>query len=157
MTSATDPAEVLRQKGITLPPPLSPAGQYSPVRQVGNLVFLSGMGPTNAPEGVPVTGKVGRDVSLAQAQHAAYLTCLNALSSLEAHCGSLSAVAGFAKVNGYINCAPGFIELPPVIDGFSSLINELWPESIPHARAAIGVAELPFDICVEVECVAELR
>lgn len=157
MTLETDPDSLLRRRGVHLPSPLQPAGNYMPVRQYGKLLFLSGMGPTNAPQDVRVTGKVGIDISLAEARHAAYLTCLNTLSALAYHSGGLSAVAGFVKVNGYVNCAPGFVDLPPIVDGFSKLVNELWPGSAGHARSAVGVAELPFDIAVEVECIAELH
>lgn len=157
MTLQTDPDSLLRQRGVELPLPLQPAGNYIPVRQFGKLLFLSGMGPTNAPQGLKVTGKVGLDISAAEARHAAYLTCLNALSALSSHLGGLSAVAGFVKVNGYINCAPGFVDFPPIVDGFSKLVNELWPDSTGHARSALGVAELPFDIAVEIECIAELH
>lgn len=157
MPLETDPDSLMRQRGMQLPVPLQPAGNYTPVRQFGKLLFLSGMGPTNAPQGVRVTGKVGLDISPAEAQHAAYLTCLNVLSALASHLGDISAVAGFVKVNGYVNCAPGFVDLPPVVDGFSTLINELWPGSTGHARSAVGVAELPFDIAVEIECIAELH
>lgn len=157
MTLKTDPDSLLRRRAIQLPSPLQSAGNYIPIRQVGKLLFLSGMGPTNAPQDVPVTGKVGLDISLTEARHAAYLTCLNTLSALTSHLGDLSTVAGFVKVNGYVNCAPGFVDLPPIVDGFSKLVNELWPDSTGHARSAVGVAELPFDIAVEVECIAELH
>lgn len=157
MKLETDPDSLLRQRGIELPLPLQPAGNYIPVRQVGKLLFLSGMGPTNAPHDIRVTGKVGLDISLTEARYAACLTCLNTLSALSCHLDGLSGVAGFVKVNGFVNCAPGFIDLPPIVDGFSKLVNELWPGSTGHARSAVGVAELPFDIAVEIECIAELH
>jgi enamine deaminase RidA (YjgF/YER057c/UK114 family) len=99
-------------------------------------------------------GKVGDAVTLEQAYEAARLTGLSILASLKAELGDLDRVTAWGKVLGLVNCAPGFNSTPAVINGFSDLILQLWGDAGQHARSAIGVAELPFDIPVEIEAVA---
>jgi enamine deaminase RidA (YjgF/YER057c/UK114 family) len=103
-----------------------------------------------------MSGKVGADVSPEQASEAARLTGLSILASLREELGELDRVTRWVKVLGLVNCAPGFSATPAVINGFSDLILELWGEAGRHARSAIGVAELPFDIPVEVEAIVEV-
>jgi enamine deaminase RidA (YjgF/YER057c/UK114 family) len=101
-------------------------------------------------------GKVGATLTLEQGYEAARLTALSVLASLRAELGDLDRVGTWVKALGLVNCAPGFNNTPAVIDGFSDLIRELWGDAGRHARSAIGVAELPFDIPVEVEAVVAL-
>jgi hypothetical protein len=102
-------------------------------------------------------GKVGREVSLEQGYAAARLTALAVLGSLQRAIGDLDRVAGWRRVFGMVNSAPGFNRQPLVINGFSDLILELYgPEIGAHARSAVGLAELPFDIPVEIEGEVEL-
>jgi enamine deaminase RidA (YjgF/YER057c/UK114 family) len=145
----------LHELGIELPPPFTPRGSYVPTRVSGSMLYVSGQGP--AGPGGMVTGKVGRDLTLEQAADAARLTGLNALAAMRAELGSLDRVAAIVKVLGMVNCAPGFNNTPGVIDGFSDLMIEVFGDAGRHARSAVGMAELPFDICVEVELIAELR
>ena len=145
----------LQELGIELPQPSTPAGSYVPAVVTGNLVFLSGQGPVSA-AGV-ITGKVGDDVDLATAREAARRTGLQLLAALRQELGSLDRVSRIVKVLGMVNCAPGFNDTPGVINGCSDLLVEVFgPEIGRHARSAVGMAELPFDIAVEIELVAEV-
>ncbi|GAA3920472.1 RidA family protein [Actinoplanes auranticolor] len=110
--------------------------------------------PPEAIAGSLVRGKVGADVTAEQAREAARLTGLFLLSTLRAELGSLDRVTSVLKVFGMVNCAPGFTATPAVIDGCSDLLVRVFGrETGAHARSAIGVAELPFDICVEIEMI----
>jgi enamine deaminase RidA (YjgF/YER057c/UK114 family) len=95
---------------------------------------------------------VGADLTTEQAYGAARATALAVLASLQRALGDLDRITAWLRVFGMVNVAPGFNQTPAVINGFSDLIIELWgPEAGPHSRSAIGVAELPFNIPVEVE------
>ena len=97
-------------------------------------------------------GKVGGDVSETDAYEGARLTGLAMLSSLQRALGDLDRVTGWLRVFGMVNVAPGFTRTPAVINGFSDLILDLWgPETGAHARSAIGVAELPLGLAIEIE------
>lgn len=153
----------IAELGLTLPPPTQPPpGVVLPfpwVRVVGARALISGHGPTN-PDGTLAQplGKVGRDVTPEQAYHAARLTGLAILSSLRRELGDLDRIAAWTRVFGMVNAAPGFTRMPAVINGFSDLIIEVFgPEVGPHARSAVGLAELPFDIPIEIEGEVELR
>ena len=145
----------LTELGIELPTPFVPAGAYVPAVTTGNLVFVSGQGPIG-PDRM-ITGKVGADVDLATAKEAARLCGLQLLAALRAEVGSLDRVTRIVKLLGMVNGAPGFNDTPGVIDGCSELLVEVFGDEIgKHARSAVGMAELPFDISVEVELVAEI-
>ena len=141
--------------GIDLPTPFSPAGAYVPAVRTGNLVYLSGAGPMRS-DGSFVTGKVGRDLDVGEAKLAARLVGLQLLAALRIEAGSLDRVERVVKVLGMVNCAPGFNQTPPVIDGCSELFIEVFEEGGRGARSAVGMAELPFDIAVEIEAIVEL-
>ena len=140
---------------LQLPTPHPPVGQYVPAVRVGDLVFLSGAGPVR-PDGSLVTGKVGGSVDLDTAREAARLTGLQLLANLAAEAGGLDRVVRVVKVLGMVNCAPGFTALPAVIDGCSDVLVEALGDAGRGARSAVGMAELPFDICVEVEAVVQV-
>ena len=144
----------LKQKNIVLPPPAAPVANYVPAVRVGNLLFLSGSGPDqSAPR-----GKVGKDLSLEQGYQAARATGLNLLATTRATLGSLNRVKRIVKVLGMVNSAPGFTDQPKVINGFSDLMVEVFGEAIgKHARSAVGMAELPFNIPVEIEMILEVE
>jgi enamine deaminase RidA (YjgF/YER057c/UK114 family) len=148
--------ERLAELGVTLPAPMAPGGNYVPVVRTGSLVFCSGAGPIGA-DGSVVTGKVGADVDLEQARHAARLTGLQLLAVLRAELGSLNRVVRVVKLLGMVNCAPGFNRTPEVINGCSELLIEVFGDAGRHARSAVGMAELPRDISVEIELVAEVE
>jgi len=159
----TTPEERLASLGYVLPAPLKlPANVTLPipwVRVVGTRAIVSGHGPTDA-EGNPALplGKVGAGVSEEQGYVAARLTGLAVLGSLKRELGSLERIACWTRVFGMVNAAPGFARTPMVINGFSDLIVEVFgPERGAHARSAVGLAELPFGIPVEIEAEVELK
>jgi len=152
----------LQSLGLALPPPLTPpAGVHLPfrfVRVVGRRALIAGHGPQRA-DGTtaPPLGKLGRELTLEQGYTAARLTALSMLGSLQRELGDLDRIAAWTRVFGMINSAPGFNRQPAVINGFSDLILELFgPEVGAHSRSAVGMAELPFDIPVEIEGEVEL-
>jgi enamine deaminase RidA (YjgF/YER057c/UK114 family) len=149
----------IAELGIELPAPFAaPPGiefSFELVTVAGGLAYVSGHGPTNGSE-LLVAGKVGADVTLEEAVRAARLTGLAIISSLKQELGELDRVTRWVKALGLVNCAPGFNLTPPVINGFSDLIIEVWGEPGRHSRSAIGAAELPFDMAVEVEAIVEV-
>jgi enamine deaminase RidA (YjgF/YER057c/UK114 family) len=155
LAQATGGAEDnLKQKNIVLPPPATPVANYVPAVRVGNLLFLSGSGPDQSTP----KGKVGKDLSLEQGYQAARSTGLNLLATARATLGSLDRVKRIVKVLGMVNSAPGFTDQPKVINGFSDLMVEVFGEAIgKHARSAVGMAELPFNIPVEIEMILEVE
>src|SRR5579859_1099620 len=114
----TDPEQRLKALGIQLPAPPKPIAVYVPAVRVGNLLFVSGLGPTK-PDGTPVRGKLGNGLSVADGYAAARLVGLNTLSTVRATLGSLDAVIRLVKVLGMVNCTTTFGEQPKVINGFS--------------------------------------
>lgn len=147
----------LETLGLALPAPLTlPPGVSLPfpwVRVHGDRAYVSGHGPLNADGSLATPlGKVGGDVSLEQARQSARLTGLAILASLKRELGDLDRVAAWLRVFGMVNSAPGFRQQPAVINGFTELIVELYgPARGAHARSAVGMAELPFGIPVEIE------
>lgn len=148
--------------GLELPPPVkAPPGvvlPFSAVRIVGHRAFVSGHGPQAMDGSIAgPRGKLGREVSLEQGYAAARLTALGVLGSLQRALGDLDRIVAWGRVFGMVNCAPGFNRQPQVINGFSDLILEVFgPEVGAHARSAVGMAELPFDIPVEIEAEVEI-
>ena len=156
----------LRALGLALPPPMQPPPgvllPFQAVRIIGSRALISGHGPQN-PDGSfsSPLGKLGREVSLEQGYIAARLTALSILGSLQRALGGtpggLDRIAAWTRVFGMVNSAPGFNRQPSVINGFSDLILELFgPETGAHSRSAVGMAELPFNIPVEIEGEVEL-
>jgi len=149
--------ESLRARGLALPQPTRPPpGAKLPfawVRVVGDRVLVSGHGPTNADGTLAQPlGKVGADLTLEQGYEAARRTALAMLASLERELGDLERIDRWVRAFGMVNSAPGFDRQPAVINGFSDLVLELWgPDRGQHARSAVGMAELPFGIPVEIE------
>lgn len=143
----------IKELGIELPPPPQPVALYRPVVISGGMAYISGQGPNLGGEPQYV-GLVGSEVSREEAIQAARLCALNALSVLHDQLGSLDRIARIVKVLGFVASAPGFYDQPGVMNGASSLLNEVFPAG--HARSAIGTSVLPFNIPVEVELIAEL-
>ena len=135
---------------------MTPAGLYRSAVRVGDLLFLSGAGPV-LPDGGFVQGKVGGAIDLAAGREAARLVGLQLLAVDAQELGSLDAVARIVKLLGMVNCAPGFNNTPGVIDGCSELFIEVFGEAGRSARSAVGMAELPFDISVEVEAIVQVH
>jgi len=147
----------LERLGLVLPAPLQlPPGAVLPfpwIRVVGSRALISGHGPTNADGSLAhPLGKVGAEVTLEQGYAAARLTGLAILASLQRELGDLDRIDRWVRVFGMVNSAPGFNRQPAVINGFTDLIVEVFgKEAGAHARSAVGMAELPFNIPVEVE------
>lgn len=144
----------LRDLGLELPPVFKPVGTYLGCQRAGDLLFVGGHGPVT-PNGV-ITGKVGASVDLERAREAAKATALSMLATVRAELGSLDRVRQIVKVLGMVNCAPGFNRTPEVIDGCSDVLVAIFGEAGRHTRSAVGMAELPFDIAVEIEMVLQV-
>jgi enamine deaminase RidA (YjgF/YER057c/UK114 family) len=146
----------LKQLGITLPAPGKPMANYVPGVRVGDLLFLSGHGPVR--EGTATTrGKLGRDLTTEEGYKVAREVGLNLLASARSILGSLDRVKRVVKVLGMVNSAEGFGDQPTVINGFSDLMVEVFGENGRHARSAVGMAELPVGIPVEIEMILEVE
>ncbi len=146
----------IKELGITLPPPRKPLGNYIPGVRVGNLLFLSGHGPER--DGGPTTrGKLGRDLSIDEGYKVAREVGINLLGSARSLLGSLDRVRRVVKVLGMVNSAEGFGAQPKVINGCSDLMVEVFGENGRHARSAVGMAELPAGIPVEIEMILEVQ
>ncbi len=149
--------------GLVLPPALTPPGgialPFPWIRVHGNRAFISGHAPQN-PDGslAGPFGKVGQDLTVDDAYRSARLTGLSILASLKRELGDLDRVTAWLKILGMVNSAPDFKQQPLVINGFTDLIVEVYgPERGRHARSAVGMVQLPFDIPVEIEGEVEIR
>jgi len=140
--------------GIELPPVFAPVGSYLGCKRVGNLLHVGGHGPVAGRD--IVRGKVGGTVALEEGRRAARMTALSMLATVRQEIGDLDRVRQIVKVFGMVNCAPGFNRTPEVIDGCSDVLVEIFGEAGRHTRSAVGVAELPFDIAVEIEMIVEV-
>jgi enamine deaminase RidA (YjgF/YER057c/UK114 family) len=146
----------LRDLGIELPPPFRDEANRVRALRSGPHVYMSGHGPLG-PGNVPyVTGKLGRELTIAQGAEAARLTGLCCLSTLRTYLGTLDTVTRVVRVVGFINCGPGFNTPSGVLHGFSDLMIDIFGEAGRHVRSAIGVAELYADIPLEIEALFEV-
>jgi enamine deaminase RidA (YjgF/YER057c/UK114 family) len=145
----------LRELGLELPSAATPVANYIPAVRSGNLVFLSGHGPVGRDR--LVTGKLGRELTVEQGYEAARLVALGLLGSLKAEIGDLDRVSRIVKLLGMVNCEPAFLDQPRVIDGASDLLVEVFGDRGRHARSAVGMSALPFDIAVEIEMIVEVE
>lgn len=144
----------LAELGIRLPPVFPPAGSYLSCVVDGDVVLVGGHGPFDGER--LVTGKVGRDLTLEEGRAAARLTGLSILATLQAELGSLDRIARITRVFGMVNAAPGFTSMPAVLDGCSDLLVDVFGDAGRHTRCAVGLAELPEGIAVEIELTARL-
>ena len=145
----------LRELGIVLPSVLAPAGSYEPCVLVGSTLHVGGHGPVDGD--TVIRGKVGSDLDLTEARQAARMTGLSILATMQEELGDLDRVERIVKVFGMVNVAPGFDQTPAVIDGCSDLLLEVFGDAGRHTRSAVGLAELPFGIAVEIELIAEVN
>ncbi|MXQ12186.1 RidA family protein [Microvirga makkahensis] len=146
------PEERLGELGLTLPAVRRSAGAYVPFRWAGSLLFLSGRGPARV-DGSFVTGKVGLDVSVAEARLHARDAGLQLLAAAKAALGDLGRIGAVVKLTGMVNAVESFTEHPAVIDGCSQLLVDVLGGAGRHARTSFGVASLPHAMTVEVEAV----
>jgi enamine deaminase RidA (YjgF/YER057c/UK114 family) len=148
--------ENLRKLGLTLPSMPAPIANYVRFKRVGDVVYLSGQGPRR-PDGTQATGKVGMDVTVAEAYEHAKLTGLGLLAAMkEAAGGDLDKVE-VVKVLGMVNATPEFGDQPKVINGCSDLFVAVLGERGRHARSAVGMGSLPGGITVEIEAIIRLH
>jgi enamine deaminase RidA (YjgF/YER057c/UK114 family) len=153
---AQDAETKLKEKGIVLTPPSNPVANYVNVVRVGNMLYLAGKGPSK-PDNTMITGKVGKDLTIEQGYEAARLTAINHLAVIRNELGSLNKVKRIVKVFGMVNCSEDFKDQPKVINGYSDLMVEIFGEKGKHARSAVGMYALPFNMAVEVEVIVEVE
>ncbi|WP_181768531.1 RidA family protein [Streptomyces albidus (ex Kaewkla and Franco 2022)] len=145
----------LAELGITLPDVATPAGAYVPALRSGRYVFTAGQVPLVEGK-LPLTGKVGGEVTPEEAKDLARTCALNALAAVSSVAGGLERIVRVVKVTGFVASAPDFTGQPGVINGASELLGEVFGDKGVHARSAVGVAVLPMDAPVEVEIQVEL-
>ena len=145
----------LVELGLTLPSPPKPVATYVPFVQVGSLLFLSGVVPSRNGQ-IMFCGKLGREYSKEEGYEATKITLLNALANIRLALGTLDRVKRIVKMIGYVASQDGFVEQPFVINGASDLLVKIFGEAGRHARVAVGVAELPLGVPVELELIVEV-
>lgn len=150
-------ADRIKELGITLPESPSPVANYIPVVKTGNLIYLSGVGPADKPDGTSYTGKLGKDLSIDQGYDAARLTAVNLISRLNGFLDDLDQIKQIVKVLSMVNATPDFLDPPAVTNGCSDLLVEVFGDKGRHARSAIGVATLPGGMPIEIELIAEIK
>jgi enamine deaminase RidA (YjgF/YER057c/UK114 family) len=146
----------LKELGLELPPTPRPAANYVGAVQAGNLLFVSGHGPTRDGEFTHI-GKLGKDLSVEEGYAAARLVALNCLASARSVIGDLDRIKRVVKILGMVNCTADFGDQPKVINGASDLLVHLFGDPGRHARSAVGMQALPFGIAVEIEMIFELE
>jgi len=152
-----DVEERIKDLGIDLVGPAMPPNlKLVMAVRTGNLVYLSGNGPLAAGDRKAYLGKVGKDLSVEEGYQAARSTAISQLATLQAEIGDLNKVVRIVKVLGMVNCEPTFTEHPQVINGFSELLIEVFGDRGKHARSAVGMTSLPWNIACEVEMIVEV-
>jgi enamine deaminase RidA (YjgF/YER057c/UK114 family) len=147
--------ERLVELGLALPEAGTPAGNYVPAVIANGLLYTAGQVPRR--DGDFFRGIVGGDLTLEEGQEAARLCCLAGLGVAKQALGDLDRIERVVKVNGYVRSAPGFTDQPKVINGASDLLVEVFGDAGRHARAALGVNELPLGCAVEIDFVFQVR
>ena len=142
----------LAELGYPLPTPPEPIGNYLSASRSGNIMWMAGVGSRRA-DGSRISGKLGADLTVEQGYEAAQWCALNLLARMKVELGDLDYVAGILKVVGMVNSSPDFEEQARVIDGASDLFVELFGEAGRHSRSAPGMAALPRNTAVIVDCV----
>jgi len=151
-----NPSERLTSLNLVLPNTATPVGSYVPALKTGRDVYTSGQLPMR--EGrLTCTGKVGAEVTLADATAAAQLATLNAVAAVASVAGGIDRIEQIVKVTVFVNSAPGFTDQPKVANGGSNLLAEIFGDAGKHARSAVGVAELPLNAAVELELIARVE
>ena len=146
--------EKLKELGIEIPTPPSPAGSYIPVVNTGNLAFVSGQIPIREGK-VVFQGKVPENQSVDSAKDAAKICIINGLAQLKVNLGSLDKITKFVRISGFVNSNPNFAEQPKIINAASDLLVEIFGDMAKHSRIAVGVASLPLNSTVEIDMVVE--
>ena len=149
-------ADRLAALGRPLPTPAVPVAAYVPAVRTGNLVFTAGQLPF-VDGALPMTGKVGAEVSVEEAAELAAVAAVNAIAALTLVIDDLDAVVRIVKVTGFIASAPSFTQHSAVMNGASEVFQAAFGDAGVHARSSVGMAVLPMDSPVEVEIIAEVR
>jgi enamine deaminase RidA (YjgF/YER057c/UK114 family) len=150
------PETRIQELHLMLPKPPKPVAKYKTAVLAGNMLYVSGHGPTK-PDGSSIEGRVGADLTLEQGKEAARVVGLAILSTVRNTLGSLDKVKRLIKTLGMVNCTPEFKQQPHVINGFSELMADVFGEDAGvGARSAVGMGSLPGNIPVEVECIFEV-
>lgn len=144
--------------GVALPTPAAPVANYLGYVATGSLLVISGQLPFGADGKIDPAhaGKIGAEVSAEAAKAAARLCVINVLAQAKAAVGDLDKIVRCVRLGGFMNAAPGYVNLPPVMNGASDFIVEILGEAGRHARSTVGVAELPLNSSVEVEAMFEI-
>nr|WSX50640.1 RidA family protein [Streptomyces sp. NBC_00974] len=145
----------LAELGLILPEVVPPLATYQPAVRSGAYVFTAGQLPM-IKGSLPVTGKVGAEVSAEQAKELAATCALNALAAVKSVIGDLDKIARVVKVVGFVASAPDFTGQPGVLNGASELLGAVLGDRGVHARSAVGVTVLPLDAPVEIEIQVEI-
>ena len=146
----------LAELGYTLPEPPEPIGNYLPASRSGNIMWMAGVGSRRA-DGSRISGKLGADLTVEQGYEAAQWCALNLLARMKMELGDLDRVTSILKVVGMVNSSPDFEEQAKVVDGASDLFVEVFGEAGRHSRSAPGMAVLPRNTAVIVDCVIEFN
>ena len=146
----------LEELGITLPSAATPVANYVTTVQTGNLVFTSGHGPGTG-EGKIYKSQLGTDAEIEDGYQSARQVAINLIGTLKQALGDLDRIQRIVKVVGFVNSAPTFIDQPAVVNGASDLFVEVFGDKGKHTRSAVGMAQLPGGIPVEVEMVIEIE
>jgi len=150
----TTPEDRLDALGIELPAPMKPVATYVPFVIAGNMLFVSGQ--VSATPNGRINGRVGEDMELSAAQHAARQCGINLIAQCKAAVGDLSRIKRVVKLGGFVNAAPHFTDIPQVINGCSDLMVEVFVEAGRHARSAVACPVLPMGVAVEVDGIFEI-
>lgn len=148
--------ERLKELGIELPPVAKPLAAYVPAVQAGKWVYISGQLPFRQGK-LEKTGKVGKEVTLEEAYAEARQCAVGCIAALRSVAGDLDNVERIVKVTGFVASSPGFNDQPKVVNGASELLGQVFGDAGKHARAAVGVFELPLNAACEVELIALLK
>ena len=142
--------------GLTIPPAPKPAGKYEPVVRRMGMLYVSGQLPQRDGK-IVHSGKLGDTIQIADGKEASAQALLGALAAIRSHSGSLTIIKEIIQLRGFVNCAPHFTAHSAVIDGASHLLLAIFGDAGRHARAAVGVASLPANSCVEIELVCSCQ
>ena len=140
--------------GIELPAPMKPVATYVPFVITGNLLYVSGQ--VSATADGRILGRLGENMELSAGQHAARICGINLIAQCKAAVGDLSRIKRVVKLGGFVNAAPGFVDIPQVVNGCSDLMVEVFGEAGKHARSAVACPTLPLGVAVEVDGVFEI-
>lgn len=148
--------EKVKELGLTVPDVAKPVAAYVPAVRCGDYVYTSGQIPLVKGE-VKYKGKLGQELSIEDGYKAAEVCALNCLAAVKSVAGSLDNVEKVIKIVGFVNSAVGFTDQPKVVNGASELVGKIFGSAGEHARSAVGVAELPLGVAVEVEMIVKVK